>query len=458
MLCLLAAIAKAGGDSMRRIVWVVATTVVVLLVAAVWTAIAWPALWRTIWSFVHDNRWWWVLAVVVAVTVILLWLFGTLLRRPWGSPWRSHVLAAADALKHQLDGLPVGRTRAERDLRRSVDQAVRDHLRVACKAAWPQDEKRLSVGEQFVDWWTGAPCETAYINLHEAEIALAQLLPDDRIQAGIPEALARLETMDVTDPRRRAAETQLTLRSPRAQRRAAFLSAVRIGLELKDQQYGRLRGFRNIVLTTTVGLMVLVVAVCLVGAWNPDALPLCFGPPPTTGEGQPPAPVQGPVGVACPSEEAPPTPGKRSRRLPAPGDVALVALLGVLGGGLSSAVALRHLQGSSTPYDVPVALSLLKLPSGALSALVGLLFVRGGFVPGLSQLDSQPQILGYAFLFGISQQLITGLVDKQAQDIMTKVPSKEPTSARPEPPPAEGPAQPLSQPERPRRFSRRRDR
>jgi hypothetical protein len=76
----------------------------------------------------------------------------------------------------------------------------------------------------------------------------------------------------------------------------------------------------------------------------------------------------------------------------------------------------------------------------------------------LSQLDSQPQILGYAFLFGISQQLITGLVDKQAQDIMTKVPSKEPTSARPEPPPAEGPAQPLSQPERPRRFSRRRDR
>jgi hypothetical protein len=443
---------------MRRIVWVVATTVVVLLVAAVSTAIAWPALWRTIWSFVRGYWWWVVLAAVVAVAVLLLWLLGTLLRRPWGSPWRSHVLAAADALKHQLDALPVGRTRAEVDLRRSVDQAVQDHLRVACKAAWPQEEKRLSVGEQFVDWWTGAPCETAYINLHEAEIALAQLLPDDRMEAAIPEALARLETMDVTDPRRRAAETQLALRSPRSQRRAAFQSAVRIGLELKDQQYARLRGFRNIVLTTTVGLMVLVVVMCLVGVWKPDALPLCFGPAPTTGQGQPPAPVQGPVGVACPSEESPPTPGTQPRRLPAPGDVTLVALLGVLGGGLSSAVALRHLQGSSTPYDVPVALSLLKLPSGALSALVGLLFVRGGFVPGLSQLDSQPQILGYAFLFGISQQLITGLVDKQAQDIMTKVPSKEPTSARPEPSPTEGPIQPRSQFERPRRFSRRRGR
>ena len=110
-----------------------------------------------------------------------------------------------------------------------------------------------------------------------------------------------------------------------------------------------------------------------------------------------------------------------------------------MGGGLSGALAIRHLQGSSTPYDVPVALSLLKLPSGALLALVGLLFVRGGFVPGLSQLDSQPQILAYAFLFGSAQQLVTRLIDRQAQDILTKVPSKEPTTPKPEPPPAEQP-------------------
>jgi membrane associated rhomboid family serine protease len=107
----------------------------------------------------------------------------------------------------------------------------------------------------------------------------------------------------------------------------------------------------------------------------------------------------------------------------------------MLGGGLSGAIGIRNLQGSSTPYDVPVVLSLLKLPSGVLSALVGLLFVRGGFVPGLSQLDSQPQILAYAFLFGIAQQIVTRLVDQQAQDILAKVPSKEPTSAKPEPSP-----------------------
>jgi hypothetical protein len=67
------------------------------------------------------------------------------------------------------------------------------------------------------------------------------------------------------------------------------------------------------------------------------------------------------------------------------------------------------------------------------------LFVRGGFVPGLSQLDSQPQILAYAFLFGSAQQLVTRLIDRQAQDILTKVPSKEPITPKPEPPPAEQP-------------------
>jgi hypothetical protein len=386
---------------MRRIARVAAVVVVVLLVAAVATAIAWPALWQPIWPDLYDYRWW-ARAAVVAVAVLVLWLLYTVLRRPWGAPWRAHVLATADALEYQLQALSAGATPTEPELRRSVGQAVRHHLEVARKAAWPDDKERLPIGQQLVDWWTGAPVEAAYVNLHEAEIALAQILPQDQVKARIPEALARLQTMDATDPRRRAAETQLTSNSSESQLRAAFQSATRIGLALKDLQHDRLRAFRNIVLATAAALALLVVAMCLVGAWRPDALPLCVGPPPTTGApGQPPPPVQGPVGVACPS-----------------GGVTLVALLGLLGGGLSAAFAIRGLQGSSTPYDIPVALFLLKLPSGALTALVGLLFIRGGFIPGLSQLDSQPQILAYAFLFGIAQQSITRLVDRQGQEVL----------------------------------------
>jgi hypothetical protein len=280
----------------RRVLWIVLITVSVLLVAAVFTAIAWPARWRTIKSSVHDYRWWLALAAVVAVAILVLLLLNKLLQRPWGAPWRGNVLAAADALHYELDALPVAATPAEQALRRSVGEAVEHHLEAARKAAWPEDGKRLSVGEQFLDWWTSAPCEAAYINLHQAEIALAQILPDDQIQARIPEALARLQTMDVTDPRRLAAETQLASNLSKSQRQAAFQSATRTGLELKDQQHDRLRAFRNIVLATAAALGLLVVAVCLVGAWRPDALPICFGPPPTTTPGGVPPPVQGPSG------------------------------------------------------------------------------------------------------------------------------------------------------------------
>jgi hypothetical protein len=438
-------------NSSRRVLWIVVITVAVLLAAAVFTAIAWPGRWRTIRSSVHDYRWWLVLAAVVAVAILVLWLLNTLLQRPWGAPWRVNILAAADALHYELEALLAEAKPAEQALRRSVGEAVEHHLVKARKAAWPE-EKRLSVGEQFLDWWTGAPCEAAHANVHEAEIALAQILPQDQIKARIPEALARLQTMDVTDPRRLAAEsrlageTQLASNLSEDQRRAEFQSATRIGMELKDLQHDRLRAFRNIVLATAAALALLVATVCLIGAWRPDALPLCFGPPPTTAPGGVPPPVQGPSGVACPSEDAPPSPGTQARRLPAPGDVALVALLGMLGGGLSAALSLRGLQGTSTPYDVPVALALLKLPSGALSALVGLLFIRGEFIPGLSQLDNQPQILAYAFLFGIAQQLITRLVDQQAQDILTKVPSKESVSTKPQPSPAQEPIPPPVQP------------
>jgi hypothetical protein len=432
---------------MRHIGRVVAITLVVLLVAVL-TAALWPARWRAIRSFLYDYYWWWTLAALVAVVLLLLLLLGRPPQRPWASRWQAHVLATADALEYQLKALPAWTTPGEQAVRRAVEQAVQHYLQAARKAAWPSAMERLPVGEQFLEWWTGGHTEAAHVNLHEAEIALAQLLPEEQIRARIPEVLAHLQTMDVTDPRRRAAETQLASNPTGSQHRAAFQRALRLGLELKDQQHVRLRAFRNVVVTTAVGLMALVITLCVVGARFPDAIPLCFGPPPMTPvPGQPPPPVQ-PYGVACPSEELPPNPGTQPRRLPAPGDITLTAFFGLLGGGLAAAIAICNLQGgAAAPLDIPVALTLLKLPSGALSALVGLLFIRGGFIPGLSQLDSQQQILAYAFLFGIAQQLITRLVDQQAHHILAKLPSKEPVSGAPEPSPAEGPPQARGGPE-----------
>ena len=65
------------------------------------------------------------------------------------------------------------------------------------------------------------------------------------------------------------------------------------------------------------------------------------------------------------------------------------------------------------------------MPLGAFVAILGILAVRGGFVPGLSQLDTPDQILAYALLFGFSQQLFTGVLDSKALSLVADLPSKE---------------------------------
>lgn len=428
---------------MRRVLQVLLIALAVVAAALALLALLSPGTLRALLHWLHDWRWWSFAVIAAAAVALLVPAVGAFLG-PSSSPWRVYVLAIADTREHKLDILMAGPgTRTE--LERLVCEAVRRHLATAREAACPTDTSSQALGRQFIDWWTGAKVEAAFVNLHEAEIAMAELLPDTEIEVRVPEALARLQTMEASDPRRRSAEAELARAAHDRRWRAAFKQTVRIGLELKDQQHDRIRAFRNIVLTSTLGLLSVVAILCVLGAAQPDALPLCFGPPPSTA----PPPGTAGAGIACPSEDSPSNPGHIPRRLPARGDVALVALLGLLGGGFSATVAIRQLQGSSIPYDVPVSLSLLKLPSGALSALVGLLLIRGEFVPGLSQLDNQPQILAYAFLFGVAQWIVTRLVDRQAQDILSKVPSKEPATTKPAPPPADAMTAPEPPPPKP---------
>ena len=79
------------------------------------------------------------------------------------------------------------------------------------------------------------------------------------------------------------------------------------------------------------------------------------------------------------------------------------------------------MKGTSTPFSVAVSLAVLKLPTGALTALLGLLLMRGGFVPGLSALDTSAQILAWAMVFGYAQQLLTRMVDDQGSGLLNRL-------------------------------------
>ena len=58
--------------------------------------------------------------------------------------------------------------------------------------------------------------------------------------------------------------------------------------------------------------------------------------------------------------------------------------------------------------------------------MLGLLFIRGGFVPGLTALDTPAQIIAWAVIFGYSQELFTRFVDTQAHSVLQSAGSSVP--------------------------------
>jgi hypothetical protein len=173
---------------------------------------------------------------------------------------------------------------------------------------------------------------------------------------------------------------------------------MKFAYEAADEQHARARSLRNTLITAAALLTVLVAAVCTVGFIFPDAIPLCFE-------------------SACPSTAG---------NTPQSGDVPMVALMGMLGGALSATFAIQKLRTTSTPIpnDLQVSLAFLKLPAGALTAIGGLILIHGEFIPGLTDLDTQGQILAYAIVLGVAQQLVTGFIDKKAEEVLAAVPSK----------------------------------
>jgi hypothetical protein len=108
-----------------------------------------------------------------------------------------------------------------------------------------------------------------------------------------------------------------------------------------------------------------------------------------------------------------------------------LSLFSELWAALAATLSIRNLKGTSTPYDVPVALAFLKVPLGALTAILGLIAIQGNFVPGLSVLDSQGQILAYSLVFGFAQQMLSGVLDKRAQTLLEGLPRGKATEPAP---------------------------
>jgi hypothetical protein len=109
-----------------------------------------------------------------------------------------------------------------------------------------------------------------------------------------------------------------------------------------------------------------------------------------------------------------------------------IAGIGALGGLLSVVFAVKNAD-LAAPYNVQFAQGMLKVASGAATAILAVLILKGG---GTS--TETTHIYEYAAIFGFSQQAFTRLIDEKAQTLTAKAPPRgdSTTSASPAAQPA----------------------
>ena len=238
-------------------------------------------------------------------------------------------------------------------------------------------------------WLTGAEIDAAWRQVHAAEETLVLVEDETAVRAEIPGLMTAVnESLPAGDERRTMylsalAELQRTDR-PDPQllyEEREQIRAIKATLnETNDDAHARLRSFRNLALAATAALTAVVVVL----AFDPPGdewLPVCA--PPDAG-GTPPE---------CAT-------------------VAQIEVVGALGGLLAVVAALVAFQGFSGPYALPGVMAALKVPAGALTGLLGAIWMQSEVFGFKAQPGSK--VLAYVAIFGFAQQAITAFADRQA--------------------------------------------
>lgn len=360
--------------------------------------------------------------------------------RPVGGPvrtgWQEGTLTRASELEAltasvwlECSGLGQNAGNAQ-DLRAAIGR----HLQAARDAAGCRRMLRRPHKSSLI--------ERARSNLDAAEAHLLHLAPADYVFGQMPSLLNHVQRhLAPTDPRRRNFEhvaarlgvkgpAPLTRKNvdemdPTARlkeidvQRGTIVSAVRGASTAALREQLKLRNFRNVVVVATLASTLLAIALGFIGFISPTTLPLCFQPE-----------TDGQTLLVCPTDQSVLKADAASQTLDLGTvtkdtaqrkDLFVVELVGLAAAAVAAAAAIRGMRGSSERTGLPLALTVLKLPTGALTAVLGLILMRGEFIPGLSALDSPGQILAWGLVFGYGQELFTRLIDRQGQTVLDGV-------------------------------------
>jgi len=322
----------------------------------------------------------------------------------------------------------------------------------------------------FGRWWQGTLMERSWLCLHEAEAMLAERESTAVLHARLPGLLAAAETVLTCADRRLLAAREIDHAlaaaptstppgtagagsgsgqpesaephpagpgqpaDPAAARPAAgdlsqaeldgrgrhqVGELIRAVYGVWDERYARSRSFRNRLIRTFLILVVAVLGLFLLSALAGHTPEFCGLRPATAGEH---------AIDSCPSHHA----------APDTSDLALVLLFGAVGGLLGALPVLARMGGSWNRFSLPSWQAALKIPTGALTGLLGALLLNAG-IAQLSPTASPAALLVTALGFGAGQQAVTRYVDRHTESLLAATPTeqerKQLASTAPEPAP-----------------------
>lgn len=257
-----------------------------------------------------------------------------------------------------------------------------------------------------------AALERTWANVRATDVMLLMLCAEEDLPGRSADVLSHVEQhLRPVDPLRMkvsAVAERMGTKGPLPGDRVLLALALSASYDGLDAEFSRVR---SLSLILRVATFFVLLGVCGLAAWGwycPDSLNMCFLP-------------EGKKFAACPSGEVPLNPKSVPSDYAQRVDVLVTEAAGLAGAALTVIASLRRIQGTSSPYMLPLSAALLKFPTGALTAFIGVLLIRGAFVPGLSDLDSSPQIVAWAVIFGAAQQLVTRFVDERARETLSDV-------------------------------------
>jgi hypothetical protein len=337
--------------------------------------------------------------------------------------WRALAFSSYAYLRDELARLRL-LPGAQQSIATSAERALDEALLGMTPPRWRRHEVG-SLPDRRHPWiwlkrfYSGSDIEQAWRAIHRAQAALYVIYPEgelvpqaehvEAVIAELPEQSALLKSVtnlisDISRTPAPAPAPRPAPPPPPAQPPAHPTTApgttlrgiYERAMDVSDNLQADARALRNALITASIAIFLVLIAVGVAHLIEPKIISLC-------------ASAQG--HRACPLDGSP-------HGL----DVFVVELAGMLGGLLSIVIPVATGERIKTPYRVFNQQLVVKTLSGAATAVGGVLLLSGGLFDTI-KLESTTAILGWAAVFGFSQQIVTGAIDRRANSLAKQTPT-----------------------------------